>query len=169
MDLLTGRVPFEGPNPSAIMHKHLKQELVPSDHINPKISAGMAEVIEMMMAKNRDDRYKTAKDVLVDLRCIAKGEAPLLARKRIDDQILKNLAEESSVAGQRIQEGPIPTGAAIQVKPKAKVKSKPKPQSGSKSATPAGPKTPVLAVVLIISIIINIVLVAIVVIMAGGK
>ena len=167
--MLTGRVPFEGPNPSAIMHKHLKQELVPPDHINPKISAGMAEVIEMMMAKNRDDRYKTAKDVLVDLRCIAKGEAPLLARKRIDDQILKNLAEESSVAGQRIQEGPIPTGAAIQVKPKAKVKSKPKPQSGTKSAKPAGPKTPVLAVVLIISIIINIVLVAIVAIMAGGK
>ena len=165
--MLTGRVPFEGPNPSAIMHKHLKQELVPPDHINPQISAGIAEVVEMMMAKNRDDRYKSAEDVLVDLKCIAKGEPPLLARERLDAKLLSTLAEESSMAGQRVSEGPIPSGAAIQSQ--SKPKDKPKARLRTKPAAAAGPKMPVLAVILIISIIINIVMLAIVAIMYGGQ
>ncbi len=153
--MLTGRVPFEGPNPSAIMHKHLKQQLIPPDHINTNISAGAAEVIEMMMAKNRDDRYKNAKDMLVDLESIAKGESPLLARERLDAKILTGLAEESSVSGQRIAiEGPIPTGDAV----KAKSKSKPKLISAQKAATSQTPVSPIIILALIISILINIIL-----------
>ena len=49
--MVTGNVPFDGKNPSSVMHKHLKAELVPPDHVNPKLSAGISEVIEMMMAK----------------------------------------------------------------------------------------------------------------------
>jgi eukaryotic-like serine/threonine-protein kinase len=32
--LVTGKVPFEGPTPAAVMHKHLKEPLVPPDHVN---------------------------------------------------------------------------------------------------------------------------------------
>ncbi|MCK4850719.1 MAG: serine/threonine protein kinase [Phycisphaerae bacterium] len=152
--MVTGRVPFEGPNPSAIMHKHLKQELVPPDHINTKLSAGTAEVIEMMMAKKRDDRYKNAKDMLMDLECIAKGESPLLARERLDAKLLTGLAEESSVSGQQVTiEGPIPTGDAVKAQTKAKPISVQKPPP-----TPV-PVAPILILALIISIIINVLLV----------
>ena len=151
--MVTGRVPFEGPNPSAIMHKHLKQELIPPDHVNTKLSAGTAEVIEMMMAKDRDDRYKSAKDMLVDLECIAKGESPLLARERLDAKLLTGLAEESSVSGQEVPiDGPIPTGAAVKPKPK------PKPPTTQKPAVPGSPTTAILILALIISIIINVLL-----------
>ncbi len=151
--MVTGRVPFEGPNPSAIMHKHLKQELIPPDHVNTKLSAGTAEVIEMMMAKNRDDRYKSAKDMLVDLECITKGESPLLARERLDAKLLTDLAEESSVSGQRVSiEGPIPTGDAVKPKPK------PKPSPIQKPAVTPTPIAPILIWALVISIIINVIL-----------
>src|SRR4029077_3416670 len=50
--MVTGNVPFDGKNPSAVMHKHLKAELVAPDHVNPKLSAGISEVIEMMMMKD---------------------------------------------------------------------------------------------------------------------
>ena len=30
---------------SAVMHKHLKSELVPPDHVNPKLSAGISEAL----------------------------------------------------------------------------------------------------------------------------
>jgi len=153
--MLTGRVPFEGPNPSAIMHKHLKQQLIPPDHINTNISAGTAEVIEMMMAKNRDDRYKNAKDMLVDLECVAKGESPLLARERLDAKALTGLAGESSVSGQHIAiEGPIPTGDAV----KAKSKPKPKPVSAQKAVSSPTPVALIIILALIISLIINILL-----------
>jgi serine/threonine-protein kinase len=82
--MVTGRVPFEGKNPSAVMHKHLKSELVPPDHINPKLSAGCAQVIEMMMAKDPADRYQNATDLLEDLELIAKGEPPHFARRTLD-------------------------------------------------------------------------------------
>jgi serine/threonine protein kinase len=82
--MVTGRVPFEGKNPSAVMHKHLKAELVPPDHLNPKLSAGCAQVIEKMMAKHASDRYQNTTDLLHDLELIAKGESPHFARSQLD-------------------------------------------------------------------------------------
>ena len=42
--LVTGRVPFEGPTPAAVMHKHLKEPLIPPDHINTDLSNGLARL-----------------------------------------------------------------------------------------------------------------------------
>lgn len=81
--MVTGSVPFDGKNPSAVMHKHLKGELVPPDHVNPKLSAGISEVIEMMMAKEARKRYQNCADLLVDLRAVARGESPPIAHKEV--------------------------------------------------------------------------------------
>ena len=81
--MVTGNVPFDGKNPSAVMHKHLKADLVAPDHVNPKLSAGVSEVIEMMMNKEPARRYQNCKDLLVDLRAIRKGEAPPIAHKDV--------------------------------------------------------------------------------------
>jgi serine/threonine-protein kinase len=82
--MVTGRVPFDGPNPSAVMHKHLKEKLVPPDHINSELSSGIAEVIETCLAKKREDRYMSSEALLQDLEAIARGEAPLQARRKFD-------------------------------------------------------------------------------------
>jgi len=79
--MVTGSVPFEGKNPSAVMHKHLKAELVAPDHVNPRLGSGISEVIEMMMAKNPAERYRNCKDLLVDLRALASGKPPVIAHK----------------------------------------------------------------------------------------
>ncbi|MFW5653311.1 MAG: serine/threonine protein kinase [Planctomycetota bacterium] len=77
--MLTGRVPFEGENPSSVMHKHLKADLVPPDHVNSDLSAGVAQVVEMMMARSRKKRYHNCKDVIADLREVREGRPPTLA------------------------------------------------------------------------------------------
>lgn len=88
--LVTGRPPFDGETPSAVMHKHLKQPLVPPDHLNTSLSAGIGEVIEVAMAKNRDERYASMEDMLEDLRALRRGEAPIHARQQVDlDQFAK--------------------------------------------------------------------------------
>jgi len=79
--MLTGNVPFDGPNPSAVMHKHLKAELVPPDHVNPKLSTGISEIIEMMMAKDPKARYQSCRDLLVDLKAVREGKSPVLAHR----------------------------------------------------------------------------------------
>lgn len=91
--LVTGRPPFEGETPAAVMHKHLKQPLVPPDHINTALSAGVGEIIEVAMAKNRDERYASTEDMLEDLRAVAAGNPPTHARRAVDLESLAKIEE----------------------------------------------------------------------------
>ncbi len=91
--MVTGKLPFEGTTPSAVMHKHLKEPLIPPDHIVPTLSSGLGEVIETMMAKRKEDRYASVNDLLADLERVARGEPPLQARKRYDANLLESLAD----------------------------------------------------------------------------
>jgi serine/threonine-protein kinase len=79
--MVTGSVPFNGKNPSEVMQKHLKTPLVPPDHVNPRLSAGISEVVERMMAKSRKDRYKNCQELLTDLRAVRRKEPPPIAHK----------------------------------------------------------------------------------------
>ena len=94
--MVTGKVPFEAATPSAVMHKHLKEALVPPDHINPSLSVGVAEVIEVMMAKRPADRYSNATVMLEDLERIKAGEAPLQAHHLFDEGALANLEKDKA-------------------------------------------------------------------------
>ena len=91
--LVTGRPPFEAETPSAVMHKHLKQPLKPPDHINTALSAGVGEIIEVAMAKKREDRYASTRDMLEDLRALRAGQSPTHARRAVDLDALKHLEE----------------------------------------------------------------------------
>jgi serine/threonine-protein kinase len=104
--IVTGQVPFDGPNPSAVMHKHLKAELVPPDHINPNLTAGIGEIIEVCMAKDRNRRYQSTSDLLQDLEAVARGEAPMQARSTFDLAALAKL--ETGSGGQAVTAPPPP-------------------------------------------------------------
>ena len=41
--MVTGKVPFTGANPKEVMKAHLKEELVPPDHLNSELSSGCAD------------------------------------------------------------------------------------------------------------------------------
>ncbi len=91
--MITGKVPFEGNTPSAIMHKHLKEPLIPPDHLNSSLSTGLAEIVERAMAKDRNQRYLSTTNLLLDLERVARGEAPLQARHGYNDKLLQTLAD----------------------------------------------------------------------------
>jgi serine/threonine-protein kinase len=95
--MVTGRVPFDGANASAVMAKHVKQALTPPDHVNPKLSAGVSEIIEMMMAKERDKRYRTAAELLDDLRSVEAGNPPMHARRQFSVANLAALEETAKI------------------------------------------------------------------------
>ncbi len=89
--MVTGRVPFTADDPSDVMRKHLRERLVPPDHINTSLSTGVSEVIEIMMAKRKEDRYDNIEELLADLDAIRKGQPPLRAHKRFDVSTLEQL------------------------------------------------------------------------------
>src|SRR6478735_81571 len=92
--LVTGRPPFDGETPSAVMHKHLKQPLIPADHVNTNLSAGIGEIIDVAMQKNRDDRYRTTEDMLEDLEAVRRGEPPPHAHQNVDLNDLAQVEEK---------------------------------------------------------------------------
>ena len=104
--MLTGRVPFEGSTPSAVMHKHLKEPLTPPDHLNRKLTAGLAATIERMMAKKRSERYSSCKEIIVDLDLLARGEPPKYAEQSIGQDVFSDLA--SGEAQEVVRQDPRP-------------------------------------------------------------
>ncbi|MEM8496189.1 MAG: protein kinase, partial [Planctomycetota bacterium] len=107
--MLTGQVPFDGPNPSAVMRKHLNEDLTPPDHIVPNLSSGIAEVVEVCLAKDRNKRYNSTTDLLEDLQAIERGEAPLQARKVFDVNALSALEKKAPAVAtdeEEIVDGP---------------------------------------------------------------
>lgn len=93
--LVTGRPPFEGETPAAVMHKHLKQALTPADHVNTALTAGIGEVIDVAMAKKREERYQSTEDMLEDLRALRAGNPPVHARKNVDLDALEKVEESA--------------------------------------------------------------------------
>ncbi|MDB5353180.1 MAG: serine/threonine protein kinase [Planctomycetota bacterium] len=100
--MVTGQVPYTGETPNDVMKKHVDKNVIltPPDHLNTRLSSGIGEVVETMMAKNRENRYRNPEDLILDLKCLVQGETPMIAAKKSDS--LANLAEgdlEEGVAG----------------------------------------------------------------------
>jgi serine/threonine-protein kinase len=91
--MLTGRVPFMAEDSADVMRKHLREKLVPPDHINTSLSAGVSEVVEIMMAKRKEDRYHDVEELLADLEALREGRPPVQAHKRFDVSMLEKLEE----------------------------------------------------------------------------
>ncbi len=82
--MVTGRVPYGGNNPSEVMRKHAdtRVPVVPPDHLNTRLSSGLGIVIETTLAKNREHRYSTPDDLILDLKCLIQGESPMIAAQK---------------------------------------------------------------------------------------
>ena len=91
--MVTGRVPYDGEAAAEVMRKHVDKNtfIVPPDHINTRLSSGLGVVVETMMAKNRENRYRNPDDLILDLKCLLQDESPMLAGQKPDD--LATLAE----------------------------------------------------------------------------
>ena len=93
--MVTGSVPFKGKSPSEVMHRHLKEPLVAPDHLNPGLSSELAQVIEMMMAKDPADRYRNAEELLEDLALVDAGQKPRHAGGAIDIASVVSMGDDA--------------------------------------------------------------------------
>jgi len=67
-EMLTGEVPFHGPNPFAIMNDRLLNNPIPPRELNPEISPELQEIIYRALERNPSNRYASAKEMANDLR-----------------------------------------------------------------------------------------------------
>ncbi len=63
-ELLTGRVPFDDPSPTAVALQHITLEPPPPREINPELSPEVEAVLLKALSKSPDDRYQTGQALL---------------------------------------------------------------------------------------------------------
>ncbi len=66
-EMLTGKTPFTGPNPFAIMNDRLLNNPIPPRELNPEISPALQEVIYRALEREPQNRYSTANEFAWDL------------------------------------------------------------------------------------------------------
>ncbi|HEX8635707.1 MAG TPA: protein kinase [Pyrinomonadaceae bacterium] len=71
-EMLTGSRTFAGGTASDMIAAILKSEPPPLSHFNQNIPAELERIVGKSLAKDREERYQTAKDLLVDLRRLLK-------------------------------------------------------------------------------------------------
>jgi eukaryotic-like serine/threonine-protein kinase len=66
-EMLTGKTPFQGTNPFAIMNDRLMNNPIPPREVNPEISPEVQEVIYRALEREPQNRYSTANEFAWDL------------------------------------------------------------------------------------------------------
>ena len=67
-EMLTGEVPFHGPNAFAIMNDRLLNNPIPPRELNPEISPQLQEIIYRALERKPENRYASIREFAHDLR-----------------------------------------------------------------------------------------------------
>jgi len=66
-EMLTGVVPFSGPNPFAVMNDRLLNQPVPPRELEPSITPQIQEILYRAMEREPKNRYARAREMAHDL------------------------------------------------------------------------------------------------------
>jgi predicted ATPase/signal transduction histidine kinase len=66
-EMLTGAPPFGAPASLDLLHAHLAREPTPPHRLNPDVPAGLSALVLRLLAKMPEDRYQSARALLLDL------------------------------------------------------------------------------------------------------
>ncbi|RYY86973.1 MAG: serine/threonine protein kinase, partial [Comamonadaceae bacterium] len=103
--LLTDKRPFDGDNDFSIIHAIIGHEPVAPSAINPRLPGAIDAVVARALAKNRDERFATARDFAVALQAaIRRAEdqtvvPPLNPLKRLEPAGSRPLTVPGTVPG----------------------------------------------------------------------
>jgi serine/threonine protein kinase len=82
-EMLTGKVPFSGPNPFAIMNDRLLNNPIPPRSVNPEVTPELQEIIYRALEREPANRYKSASEFAWDLEHL--DQVGVLERAELTD------------------------------------------------------------------------------------
>ncbi len=85
-ELVTGRLPFEASDAMELVHCHIAKTPTPACEVNPRVPRIIWKIISKLMAKNAEERYRSAFGLKADLeRCLElHGQGAGLGDHRFD-------------------------------------------------------------------------------------
>ncbi len=82
-EMATGKLPFDGETPAAMFDQLLNRRPPSPQRLNPALPAPLAAVIDRTLEKDPERRYRTANDLLEDLRAVQTSHARLSPTVRV--------------------------------------------------------------------------------------
>jgi beta-lactam-binding protein with PASTA domain/class 3 adenylate cyclase/tRNA A-37 threonylcarbamoyl transferase component Bud32 len=78
-EVLTGELPHDAETQVGIVMKHVSGRLQPPRDVNPEVPEELDAVVVRLLARDPEDRYRDAAEVIKDLERVQRGEHPAMA------------------------------------------------------------------------------------------
>ena len=98
-ELISGKLPFPGDFEQAVVYSILNEEPKPLTAVRTGVPMGLEWIVSKLLAKDPDDRYQSAADLLVDLRTVDLSSPGLSRVKPLSGVLPEAVARPSSSAG----------------------------------------------------------------------
>ena len=116
-EMLTGKQPYEADTPMAVAFKHITDPVPQILASNPNLPDEVEDVIQMAMAKNKEERFATAGDLVDALRTVASGQKLLsdqpTAKGALPKTALKKNAPKTIKSNAKVAAAPAQKGFNI--------------------------------------------------------
>jgi serine/threonine protein kinase/Tfp pilus assembly protein PilF len=96
-EMLTGVFPFQGPTPTDVIISIAEKDPPAPARYAPELPAELERIISKTLAKNKEERYQTAKDLLIDLKRLKQQlEIGSASERTTPPEVNRQLAAETS-------------------------------------------------------------------------
>jgi len=100
--MATGRMPFEGSNPSETIARILEAQPEAMARFNYGVPEDLERIVRKCLEKDRERRYQSARDLMVDLKGIAREAAP--PHRQAGSKIRAVIVDDEDLARQLLRE-----------------------------------------------------------------
>ena len=99
-EMVTGRLPFEGSTASDIIISILQKRPASMARFAPEVPTEMERIVGKALSKNKEERYQTIKDMLIDLKRLKRGlDLDADINDETEQELSRQLLSSSSGAG----------------------------------------------------------------------
>lgn len=92
-EMVTGKQPYQADTPLGLAIKHVTEPVPRILEANPNLPVWMEKVISTSMAKNKDERFSTAVELVETIKAFLRGESPATVRVSSKTTVTKKKEE----------------------------------------------------------------------------
>jgi serine/threonine protein kinase/Tol biopolymer transport system component len=100
-EMLSGHLPFRGEHEAAMVYSIVNEEPEPLQHYVSDAPSELLHILDRALEKDREDRYQTVHDMLIDLRRLKKETSRVSLQPHDEPPVLGTAVPVTTVKGMR--------------------------------------------------------------------